>query len=80
MIRGGGTAGPGRSRGDANRASEVIQRIRDLVKKTVLNRVWLDINDLIYEVVDLVQNEVRRGPHLTPGLPVMSTVTLPSPE
>jgi signal transduction histidine kinase len=44
---------------DANRASEVIQRIRDLVKKTDLRRVSLDINDIIHEVVDLVQTEVR---------------------
>jgi signal transduction histidine kinase len=44
---------------DANRASEVIQRIRDLVKKADLNRDWLDINDIINEVVDLVQSEVR---------------------
>jgi C4-dicarboxylate-specific signal transduction histidine kinase len=44
---------------DANRASEVIQRIRDLVKKTDMNKVWLDINDIIHEVVDLVQTEVR---------------------
>jgi signal transduction histidine kinase len=44
---------------DANRASEVIQRIRDLVKKTHVNKVWLDINDIIREVVDLVQSEVR---------------------
>jgi C4-dicarboxylate-specific signal transduction histidine kinase len=44
---------------DANRASEVIQRIRDLVKKTDLHKAWLDINDIIHEVVDLVQSEVR---------------------
>ena len=44
---------------DANRASEVIQRIRDLVKKTDLHTVPLDINVIIHEVVDLVQNELR---------------------
>jgi C4-dicarboxylate-specific signal transduction histidine kinase len=44
---------------DAHRASDVIQRIRDVVKKTVLNRALLDINDIIDEVVDLVQSEVR---------------------
>jgi C4-dicarboxylate-specific signal transduction histidine kinase len=44
---------------DANRASEVIQRIRKLVMKTDLHKVWLDINDIIEEVVDLVQSEVR---------------------
>jgi C4-dicarboxylate-specific signal transduction histidine kinase len=59
---------------DANRASEVIQRIRDLVKKTHVNKVWLDINDIIREVVDLVQSEVRNHQvmlrtELSSGLP-----------
>jgi C4-dicarboxylate-specific signal transduction histidine kinase len=44
---------------DANRANEVIQRIRNIVKKTDLHKVRLDINDIILEVVDLVQSEVR---------------------
>jgi PAS domain S-box-containing protein len=45
---------------DANRASEVIRRIRAFVKKTDPQKVWLDINDLIHEVVTLVQSEVRK--------------------
>jgi signal transduction histidine kinase len=45
---------------DANRASEVIQRIRTLVQKTDLQKAWLDINDVIHEVIALVQSEVRQ--------------------
>ena len=44
---------------DASRAAEVIQRIRDLVKKTDPQRVSLNVNDLIHEVIDLVQSDVR---------------------
>jgi hypothetical protein len=39
---------------DANRASEVIQRIRALAKKTDPQKAWLDLNDVIQEVVALV--------------------------
>ena len=45
---------------DANRASEIIRRIRTFVKKTNPQKAWLDINDLIHEVVMLVQSEVRK--------------------
>jgi C4-dicarboxylate-specific signal transduction histidine kinase len=43
---------------DANRASEVIQRIRALAKRTAPQMVSLDINDVIREAVSLVQREV----------------------
>jgi len=43
---------------DGNRASEVIRRIRALAKKTDLEKVPLDINDVVKEVVALVQREV----------------------
>jgi PAS domain S-box-containing protein len=43
---------------DGNRASEVIRRIRALAKKTDLEKVPLDINDVVREVVALVQREV----------------------
>jgi C4-dicarboxylate-specific signal transduction histidine kinase len=43
---------------DANRASEVIQRIRALAKRTEPQMVSLDINDVIREAVLLVQREV----------------------
>ena len=44
--------------GDANRASEVIQRIRALAKRTAPQMVSLDINDVIREAILLVQREV----------------------
>jgi C4-dicarboxylate-specific signal transduction histidine kinase len=43
---------------DANRASEVIQRIRALAKRTEPRMVSLDINDVIREAILLVQREV----------------------
>ena len=47
---------------DGNRAGEVIARIRALVQKTDTERVRLDINQTIQEVVVLMQNDaVRKG-------------------
>jgi PAS domain S-box-containing protein len=43
---------------DGNRASEVIQRLRALTKKTDPHKTPLDINDVVYDVVALVQREV----------------------
>jgi PAS domain S-box-containing protein len=43
---------------DGNRASEVIRRVRALAKKTDIEKVPLDINDLIREVMALVQREL----------------------
>jgi NO-binding membrane sensor protein with MHYT domain len=43
---------------DANRASEVIQRIRALAKRTEPQMVSLDLNDVIRETILLVQREV----------------------
>jgi C4-dicarboxylate-specific signal transduction histidine kinase len=43
---------------DSNRASEVIQRIRALVKKTDPQMVALDINDVIREAISLEQREI----------------------
>ena len=43
---------------DANRASEVVQRIRALAKRTEPQMVSLDINDVIREAILLVQREV----------------------
>ena len=43
---------------DGNRASEVIQRIRALAKKTEPQMVSLDINDVIREAISLEQREV----------------------
>jgi C4-dicarboxylate-specific signal transduction histidine kinase len=43
---------------DANRASEVIKRIRALAKRSEPQMVSLDINDVIREAILLVQREV----------------------
>jgi PAS domain S-box-containing protein len=43
---------------DGMRASEVIKRIRALSKKTELQKVRLDVNDLIDDVVRLVEREL----------------------
>jgi PAS domain S-box-containing protein len=43
---------------DSNRANRVVQRIRSLAKKTDLEKVPLDINHVIREVMTLVQREL----------------------
>ena len=46
---------------DAQRASEIITRIRTLVKKAPPQKDWLDINQIIREVIALGQSEVQRN-------------------
>src|SRR6266566_1611209 len=43
---------------DGNRASEVIRRVRALAKKTSLEKVPLNVNEVIREVTALVQREL----------------------
>jgi PAS domain S-box-containing protein len=45
---------------DGKRASEVIARIRALLKRTATNRLPLDINEVIQETLALTQNEAGR--------------------
>ena len=45
---------------DGKRASDVIARIRALLKRTATNRLPLEINEVIEETVALAQNEARR--------------------
>jgi PAS domain S-box-containing protein len=45
---------------DGRRASEVISRIRGLVKKSVPQKVTLDINDVVRETQALVDHEAQR--------------------
>ena len=59
---------------DANRASEVIQRIRALAKRTEPQMISLNINDVIREAILLVQREllshaVSLRTELSPALP-----------
>jgi PAS domain S-box-containing protein len=61
---------------DCNRANEVIRRVRSLAKKTDLEKVPLDINDVVREVVALVQRELTSHQaslrmELAPGLPTI---------
>jgi len=45
---------------DGNRASDVIAKIRALLRKTDMEKERLDMNDAIREVVALAQGEMRR--------------------
>jgi C4-dicarboxylate-specific signal transduction histidine kinase len=46
---------------DGNRASDVIGRIRALVKKSGTEKARLDLNEAIQEVVGLVQSEIQKS-------------------
>ena len=46
---------------DGNRASEIISRIRALVKKSPSRREWVNINDTIIGVIELIRTEVQRN-------------------
>ena len=46
---------------DGNRASDVIGRIRALVKKSGTEKASLDLNEVIQEVVGLVQSEIQKS-------------------
>jgi PAS domain S-box-containing protein len=61
---------------DGNRASEVIRRVRALAKKTDIEKVPLDVSDLVREVITLVQREltshqVSLRMELAPALPMI---------
>jgi PAS domain S-box-containing protein len=43
---------------DGNRASEVIRRVRALANKTDIEKIPLDVNDVLKEVIALVQREL----------------------
>jgi PAS domain S-box-containing protein len=43
---------------DSNRANEVIRRVRSLANKTGIEKVPLDVNDLVSEVIPLVRREL----------------------
>jgi PAS domain S-box-containing protein len=61
---------------DGNRASEVIRRVRALAKKTSIEKMPLDVNDVVREVMALVQRElishqVSLRMELAPALPMI---------
>lgn len=45
---------------DGHRAAEIIRRIRDLAKKTPLQKEWLDLNATIQDVLALARSAVQR--------------------
>ncbi|MGO4129064.1 sensor histidine kinase [Inquilinus sp. YAF38] len=64
----------GRIAGQANRADHVVQRLRDLTRKAEPERVAVDPNIVVDEVVELMQHEiadhgVALRTRLAPGLP-----------
>jgi C4-dicarboxylate-specific signal transduction histidine kinase len=66
----------GRAINDGNRASDVIGRIRALVKKSPIMKDALDINNVILEVVALTRGEVMKNgvsvqTQLAEGLPLI---------
>ncbi len=61
---------------DANRAVDIIGRIRSLINKTVSERGPLDINELISEVLELTgwelqKHQVSLKTQLSPSLPII---------
>jgi signal transduction histidine kinase len=61
---------------DSNRASEVMGRVRALANKTAIEKVPLDINDVVRETIPLVQREliiqrVSLRTELAPALPAV---------
>jgi PAS domain S-box-containing protein len=61
---------------DGHRATEVIRRVRALAKKTEIERVPLDVNDVVREVVALVQceltsHQISLRMEFAPTLPVV---------
>jgi C4-dicarboxylate-specific signal transduction histidine kinase len=62
---------------DGNRASEVISRIRDMVRKSPPRKDALNINDTILEVlallrIELSRNDIAPGVGLSNDLPLVS--------
>jgi C4-dicarboxylate-specific signal transduction histidine kinase len=45
---------------DAERASELIKRLRGLTRKAAGKAVWLDVNQLVSDTLTLVENEAGR--------------------
>lgn len=46
---------------DANRASEVVGRVRDLAKRVLPQMDWLNINETVLEIVVLTRREVEQN-------------------
>jgi signal transduction histidine kinase len=46
---------------DANRASEIINRVRALATRTELKKTWIEINAVVHEVLALMQTRFREN-------------------
>jgi len=46
---------------ESHRASEIIGRLRALIKKAPPRKDWLDVNETIHEVIALADSEVQRN-------------------
>jgi PAS domain S-box-containing protein len=46
---------------DANRASEVVGRVRGLAKKAPPHKVWLNLNETVLEVIALTRREIEQS-------------------
>lgn len=46
---------------DANRASDIVERVRNLAKGAPALKGWFSVNDVIREVVSLTQNEIEQN-------------------
>ncbi len=60
----------------AQRAGQIIQRIRSFVKRSEPNRAWSRVHDMIDEAVELAEIELRRRNvrlvrHIEPHLPLL---------
>jgi C4-dicarboxylate-specific signal transduction histidine kinase len=61
---------------DGNRASEVIRRVRTLAKKTSLEKVPLEVNDVVREAIllmrrELISHQVSLRMNMAAGLPMI---------
>jgi hypothetical protein len=58
---------------DSCRAGDVIRRVRALAKKSDMETVRLDLNQVVNEAITLVEHELKHGillkPELSPALP-----------
>jgi len=66
----------GLDRQRSHRASEVIRRVRALANKTEIEKVLLDVNDVVREVIalvqrDLVSHRVSLQMEVAPALPMI---------
>ena len=60
---------------DANRASEVVVRVRNLAKRSPAQKNWVDINETVREIVALTRRELQQN-HISLGTRLADDVPL----